>query len=49
MCSSDLKREHSKDELAIGSTLWFQLWLFLVRFVTPIGVIVVFLNALGLF
>ncbi len=44
-----MKREHAKDELAIGSTLWFQLWLFLVRFVTPIGVIVVFLNAMGLF
>jgi len=43
-----MKREHSKEELGMGNMIWFQLWLFLVRFVTPIAVIVVFLNALGL-
>ena len=43
-----MKREHVKDELGLSHVLWFQLWLFLVRFVTPLAVIVVFLNALGL-
>ncbi len=42
-----MKREMSKDELAIENPKMFELWYFLVRYVTPIGVIVVFLKAIG--
>jgi len=37
----------SKDELAMGDGAAFHLWLFLVKYVTPVAVIIVFLNAIG--
>ncbi len=44
-----LMREGSvKDELALGNHLGFTVWHFLVRYIAPAGVIVVFLNAIGL-
>ncbi len=42
-----MRRESTREELAI-SGLRYQLWLFLVRFVTPVAVIVVFLNVIGI-
>ncbi len=42
-----MKREMSKDELAIENPKMFELWYFLVRYVTPIGVIAVFLKSIG--
>ena len=44
-----MNRDHAKEELAMKRMVWFQLWLFLVRFVTPIAVIIVFLNAFNIF
>ncbi len=38
----------TKEELGIKSNSVYQLWRFLVRWVTPIAVIIVFLNAIGL-
>ncbi|MDX1811749.1 MAG: sodium-dependent transporter [Gammaproteobacteria bacterium] len=43
-----MPRHAVHDELALGKGLLFQKWWFLVRYVTPIGVIIVFLNAIGL-
>ena len=43
-----MKREMSKDELAIKDIRGFELWHFLVRYVTPIGVVIVFLKAIGI-
>ncbi len=43
-----MKKQASHDELAIGETA-YQVWRFLVRFVTPVAVSLVFLNAVGLF
>ena len=44
-----MKSSSTADELALGQNgTAFQLWRFLVRFVTPIAVIVVFLRAIGL-
>ena len=43
-----LSTSAAKKELAIQSETGFKLWQFLVRFVTPIAVIVVFLNVIGL-
>jgi len=36
------------DELQLGNTVAFKLWWVLVRYVAPIAVIIVFLNAIGL-
>ncbi len=41
--------EHVKEEVAIKSPLFFAIWRFLLRYVTPIAVSIVFLNGLGLF
>ncbi|MCU7798845.1 MAG: sodium-dependent transporter [gamma proteobacterium symbiont of Lucinoma myriamae] len=40
-----MKKEYSRDELSIG--LWFPIWSVLVRYVAPVMVIIVFLNAMG--
>ena len=37
----------SQQELAMHSQLGFRLWYFLLRYVTPIAVVIVFLNAIG--
>lgn len=42
-----MKKEYSRDELNINR-FWFTLWSFLVRFVAPLMVIIVFLNAMGI-
>ncbi|MDH5435140.1 MAG: sodium-dependent transporter [Gammaproteobacteria bacterium] len=43
-----MKRDMCKDELAIKNIKMFELWYFLVRYVTPVGVVVVFLKAIGM-
>jgi len=35
------------DELNMGDRFFYPLWRFLVRYITPIAVIIVFLNAIG--
>jgi len=42
-----MKQQYSQDELNIPS-LWYSIWRILVRYVAPIMVLVVFLNAMGL-
>ncbi len=42
-----MRRESAVDELRIGDGALFELWHFLVRFVAPAGVLLVFLSALG--
>ncbi len=45
-----MKSSSTADELALGQNgTAFQIWRFLVRFVTPVAVIIVFLKAIGLF
>jgi NSS family neurotransmitter:Na+ symporter len=41
--------DHVKQEMTIKSPLLFTTWRFLLRYVTPIAVSIVFLNGLGLF
>ena len=43
-----MKSSSTADELSLGEGIAFSVWRFLVRFVTPVAVIVVFLNAIGL-
>lgn len=42
-----MKISASVDELGMGESAGYKLWSVLVRFVTPVAVIVVFLNAIG--
>lgn len=44
-----LPRSSSQQALAINNPVIYQIWLVLIRFVTPAAVIIVFLNALELF
>jgi NSS family neurotransmitter:Na+ symporter len=42
-------RESSvRDEIAMSSDWLFQVWRFLIRFVTPVGVMLIFLNVIGI-
>ncbi len=40
-------RDASRDELDMGDGLAYRLWRFLVRYITPVAVIIVFLHAIG--
>jgi NSS family neurotransmitter:Na+ symporter len=42
-----MSRESTRDELAIRNPLLYGLWRFFVRYITPVAVVVVFLNAIG--
>jgi NSS family neurotransmitter:Na+ symporter len=37
----------SQNELSMGEGRSYRLWYFLVRYVTPVAVVIVFLNAIG--
>ncbi len=43
-----MSRASSSDELGMGDRFFYPLWRFLVRYITPIAVIIVFLNAIGI-
>jgi len=40
-------RQHSEEELEIGYAPAYDLWRFLVRYVSPAAVFLVFLNVVG--
>ncbi len=42
-----MKRESSVDELAMGDGFFYRSWRVLVRYITPVAVAIVFLNAIG--
>jgi NSS family neurotransmitter:Na+ symporter len=42
-----MRPKHAADELAIGDGAGFKIWRFVVRFVSPAGVILFFLHSLG--
>lgn len=42
-----MSKESSQDELAMKAPPVYQTWRFLVRYITPVAVVVVFLNAVG--
>ncbi len=43
-----MRRESSREELSLRSELTYRIWLVLVRFVAPAGVILVFMRAIGI-
>ncbi len=42
-----MRRRSSADELGMGDGAGFRLWFFVIRYITPFAVAVVFLNAIG--
>ena len=42
-----MSRESSMDELAMGDGFFYHQWRFLVHYVTPVAVTIIFLNAIG--
>ncbi len=42
-----MHRKSNLEELGMGDASGFRLWYFLIRYVTPLAVVVVFLNAIG--
>ena len=46
-CGWVAHREMAFEELAMRSRFGFQLWWLLIRFVAPVGIVLVFLNAIG--
>ena len=42
-----MSRSATEEELELGNESVFHLWRFLVRYITPIAVVIVFLNAVG--
>jgi neurotransmitter:Na+ symporter, NSS family len=42
-----MKQEHSQQELDLPDSLSYQLWKFLVRYIAPAAVFLVFLNVVG--
>ena len=42
-----MRKESTRDELNLGDTLAYRSWYFLIRFVSPVVVVVIFLNAIG--
>jgi NSS family neurotransmitter:Na+ symporter len=44
-----MKRAATVDELGMGDRFFYPVWRFLVRYITPVAVIIVFLKAVGIF
>jgi NSS family neurotransmitter:Na+ symporter len=42
-----MSRASTVDELAMGDGFFYGLWRFLVRYITPVAVIIVFLKAIS--
>ena len=42
-----LNKTVMQDEIGLGTGIMYQLWLFTMRYITPLAIIVVFLNVLG--
>ncbi|WP_293266172.1 sodium-dependent transporter [Neptunomonas sp.] len=42
-----IKPKVAEEELGLGAGLLFKMWQFAMRYLTPIGIVIVFLNALG--
>ncbi|MGM0594321.1 MAG: sodium-dependent transporter [Pseudomonadota bacterium] len=42
-----MRRASCRDELALGEGVVFGVWYFLIRYISPVAVIIVFLNAIG--
>jgi len=44
-----MRRSSCRDELRLNDGPGFKLWYFLIRYISPVAVVIVFLNAIGLF
>ncbi len=44
-----MSRTSTVDELGLGDSVIYKIWRFTVRYIAPLGVIIIFLNTMGLF
>ena len=44
-----MSKSSTVDELGLGDSIAYKIWRFIVRYVAPLGVIIIFFNAVGLF
>ena len=44
-----MSRSSTVDELGLGDSITYKVWRFTIRYIAPLGVIIIFLNAMGLF
>jgi NSS family neurotransmitter:Na+ symporter len=44
-----MKKQSSVDELGMGDGAGYQFWYFTVRYIAPVGVLIIFLHAIGIF
>ncbi|MEH6577320.1 MAG: sodium-dependent transporter [Amphritea sp.] len=42
-----IKSKVAEEELGLGNSLLYKVWQFAMRYITPLGIVIVFLNALG--
>lgn len=42
-----MSRESTRDELAMGASPWFAAWHFVLRYIAPIAIVIIFLNLIG--
>ena len=44
-----MSRASTVDELGLGDSKTYKVWRFVVRYIAPLGVIIIFLHAMGFF
>jgi NSS family neurotransmitter:Na+ symporter len=44
-----MSRSSTIDELGVGDKNIYKIWRFIVRYIAPLGVIIIFLNTMGFF
>ena len=44
-----MSRTSTVDELGLGDSISYKIWRFIVRYIAPLGVIIIFLNTMGFF
>ena len=44
-----MSRSSTVDELGLSDSIAYKIWRFIIRYVAPLGVVVIFFNAMGLF
>ena len=44
-----MSRSSTIDELGLSDSIAYKIWRFIIRYVAPLGVVVIFFNAMGLF
>ena len=44
-----MSRKSTVNELGLGDSIAYKIWRFTIRYIAPIGVLIIFLNTMGFF